>query len=281
MLADALEGAAEPVGVRRVAECVAALEPVRLGQPPLVEVVQLVRPGVVRRPGDVQQPLGHALRVVVQPAERGHEIGTPPVNPVVELGGAAHGGQYVDASVERSRVGWMMIAMTMSRVERWERRTEVPLLLLATAFLVAYVWPVLDPDMSRGAKEFLDTVSWTVWGAFAIDFAIRIALAERRRSYIVRHWYDVLLVVIPLLRPIRLLRLLAFARIVNRTAAGSLAGRATTYVIAIAVMSVGLGAVAVLDVERDAPARTSPRSRTRCGGRPRRSRPSATATGSR
>ena len=147
----------------------------------------------------------------------------------------------------------MMIAMTMSRVERWERRTEVPLLLLATAFLVAYVWPVLDPDMSRGAKEFLDTVSWTVWGAFAIDFAIRIALAERRRSYIVRHWYDVLLVVIPLLRPIRLLRLLAFARIVNRTAAGSLAGRATTYVIAIAVMSVGLGAVAVLDVERDAP----------------------------
>ena len=102
VLADALEGAAEPVGVRRVAESVAALEPVRLGQSPLVEVVQLVGPGVVRRPGDVQQPLGHALRVVVQPAECGHEIGTPPGNPVVELGGAAHGGQYVDASVERS-----------------------------------------------------------------------------------------------------------------------------------------------------------------------------------
>ena len=146
-----------------------------------------------------------------------------------------------------------MLGMTMSRVDRWERRTEVPLLLLAFAFLVAYVWPVLDPEMDRDVRTFLDVASWTVWGAFAIDFAIRIALSDRRRSYILRHWYDVLLVVIPLLRPIRLLRLLAFVRVLNRSAAGSLAGKATTYVISIAILSIGLGAVAVLDVERDAP----------------------------
>ena len=35
----------------------AALEPVRLGQPPGVELVQLGRPGVVRRPRDRQEPL--------------------------------------------------------------------------------------------------------------------------------------------------------------------------------------------------------------------------------
>jgi voltage-gated potassium channel len=147
----------------------------------------------------------------------------------------------------------MMSAMTTSRVEQWERRTDVPLLLLATAFLVAYVWPVLDPEMNPTARTFLDAVSWTVWGAFAIDFTIRIWLADRRGSYILHHWYDVLLVVIPLLRPIRLLRLLAFVRILNRTATGSLAGRATTYVIGTAVMAVALGAVAVLDVERGDP----------------------------
>ena len=141
----------------------------------------------------------------------------------------------------------------MSRVEQWERRTEVPLLLLALAFLVAYVWPVLDPEVPRNAKAFFDAVSWTVWGAFAVDFGIRIWLAERRRPYIVSHWYDVLLVVIPLLRPIRLLRLLAFVRVLNRSAAGSLAGKAMTYVIGTAVVAVGLGAVAVLDVERGDP----------------------------
>jgi len=147
----------------------------------------------------------------------------------------------------------MMSAMTATRVERWERRSEVPMLLLACAFLVAYVWPVLDPELPRDTRTYLDLISWTVWGAFAIDFAIRIALADRRWSYILRHWYDVLLVAIPLLRPMRLLRLLAFVRVLNRTAAGSLAGKATAYVIGLAVVAVGLGSVAVLDVERGDP----------------------------
>ncbi|MFH5208109.1 potassium channel family protein [Antrihabitans spumae] len=55
----------------------------------------------------------------------------------------------------------------------------------------------------------------------------------------------------PLLRPLRLLRLLALLRLLNRTAAGSLVGRVTTYVTGVAVMSIGLGAIAVLDVEQD------------------------------
>ena len=74
----------------------------------------------------------------------------------------------------------MMTAMTRSRVEHWERRSEVPLLLLAVGFLVAYVWPVLDPELPRDARSFLVVVSWTVWAAFAVDFSVRIALADRR-----------------------------------------------------------------------------------------------------
>ena len=31
-------------------------------------------------------------------------------------------------------------------VHLWERRTEIPLLMLALAFLVAYAWPVVDPE---------------------------------------------------------------------------------------------------------------------------------------
>ncbi|WP_406832498.1 potassium channel family protein [Pedococcus sp. KACC 23699] len=138
-------------------------------------------------------------------------------------------------------------------VERWERRSEVPLLLLALAFLVAYAWPVLDPRIDPTLATFLDYISWTVWAAFAIDFAVRLALARDRGNYAVRHWYDVALIVLPVLRPLRLLRLLAFVRILNRSAVGNLAGRVTTYVIGAAVMAVGLGAVAALDAEQDAP----------------------------
>ncbi|WZH52164.1 MAG: potassium channel family protein [Nocardioides alkalitolerans] len=142
--------------------------------------------------------------------------------------------------------------MDEARVDAWERRVEVPLLGLALAFVVAWAWPVLDPRLDPDVRTFLRTVSWTVWGAFAVDFAIRMTLAHDRRRYAVRHWYDVALILLPLLRPLRVLRVLAFMRVLQRTAAGGLAGRATTYVLGTALISLFLGAVAVLDAEQDA-----------------------------
>lgn len=140
----------------------------------------------------------------------------------------------------------------MTRVQAWERRAEVPLILLALAFLVAYAWPVLDPRVDADLRGFLSAVSWAVWAAFAADLLVRLALAEDRRRYALRHWYDVALVALPLLRPLRLLRLLALIRILDRSAASSLAGRVLVYVAGAATLAVGLGALAVLDAERDA-----------------------------
>lgn len=140
----------------------------------------------------------------------------------------------------------------MTRVERYERRSEIPMLLLAVAFLIAYAWPVLDPNLDPDLRASFNVLSWAVWAAFAIDFAIRLWLAEHRWHYAKRHWYDVALVVLPFLRPLRLLRLLAFARVLNRSVAGSLVGRVSTYVLGVAIVAVGLGALAVLDSEQNA-----------------------------
>lgn len=124
------------------------------------------------------------------------------------------------------------------------------MLLLAVAFLVAYAWPIIDPQLQPDVRGFLDVVSWTVWVAFVADFSIRMMLTEHRWRYARAHWYDVALIALPLLRPLRLLRLFAFARILNRTAASSLVGRVGVYVVGAALMAVGLGAVAVLDAEQ-------------------------------
>ena len=120
------------------------------------------------------------------------------------------------------------------------------------AFLVAYAWPILDPRLDHDLATFLLVLTWTVWGAFTVDLVIRLALADQRLEYAARHWYDVVLVVVPMLRPLRLLRLLAFARILGRSATRNLAGRVTLYVIGSAIAAVGLGALAILDAERDA-----------------------------
>ena len=74
---------------------------------------------------------------------------------------------------------------------------------------------------------------------------------DERRSYAVRHWYDVALVVLPMLRPLRLLRLLALARVLNRSVTSSLVGKVSTYVVGVAVVALALGAIAV-HAEQDA-----------------------------
>lgn len=138
----------------------------------------------------------------------------------------------------------------MTKVERWERRSEIPLLLLALAFLVAYAWQVLDLRMIGGLPGYLKIVSWVVWAVFLIDFLARLYLSEQRSQYAVSHWYDIALIVLPMLRPLRLLRVLAFARVLNRSASRSLIGRVTTYVAGTAVAAVFLGALTILDVEQ-------------------------------
>lgn len=57
----------------------------------------------------------------------------------------------------------------------------------------------------------------------------------------------------PLLRPLRLLRVLALIRILDRTASESFAGRATEYAVGTALFAVMLGALAALEAERAVP----------------------------
>ena len=138
-----------------------------------------------------------------------------------------------------------------SRVEAWERRTEIPLLMLAFAFLVAYAWSVLDPGLDRDVESYLLVGSWAIWLVFAIEFAFRIWLAHERTAYVRQHWYDVAIIALPVLRPLRLLRLLAFVRIFNRAATRSMTGQVVVYTFSIALMAIGLGALGVLDAEQD------------------------------
>jgi voltage-gated potassium channel len=58
---------------------------------------------------------------------------------------------------------------------------------------------------------------------------------------------------LPVLRPLRLLRLLTLLQLMKNFAGHALRGRVVTYAIGGAVLSVYVGALAVLDAEQDAP----------------------------
>jgi hypothetical protein len=67
-----------------------------------------------------------------------------------------------------------------SRVDRFERRTEWPLAVLALVFLAAYAWPILQPDISPAWKHVCTVIDILIWVVFVVEFVARVVRSERR-----------------------------------------------------------------------------------------------------
>ncbi|MEU9801746.1 potassium channel family protein [Streptomyces sp. NPDC051000] len=140
-----------------------------------------------------------------------------------------------------------------SRQSRWERRTQTPLLVLALTFAVAYAVPIVAPDAGPGVHRACTHVEWVVWGAFAADYLVRLFLSPARKAFVRTHWLDLAAVLLPMIQPLRLLRLVSTLMLVGRRARMAPQIRLTTYVAGSVVGLLMFGSLAVLSVERDAP----------------------------
>ncbi|UIX34932.1 potassium channel family protein [Streptomyces sp. GQFP] len=136
---------------------------------------------------------------------------------------------------------------------RWEGRTQRPLMVLAVVFAVAYAVPIVHSPAGRTVSVACTVVEWGVWGAFAVDYLVRVSLAEQRREYVRRHWLDLFAVLLPLIQPLRLLRVISTLLLVGRRAQMASQVRLTTYVGGAVVGLLMFGSLAVLSVERESP----------------------------
>lgn len=136
---------------------------------------------------------------------------------------------------------------------RWERLVDWPLMIVAVVFLVAYAIPILAPQMPPGFKYGCEALTWVTWAFFVTDLVVRVVLAENRSSYLIKHWYDLLIVALPLLRPLRLLQLVPLLTTLNQRARIRLHGRVAIYIAGGASTMAFCAALAVLDVERGNP----------------------------
>ena len=147
-------------------------------------------------------------------------------------------------------IGAAMTTTTNERLARWEARSEWPLTVAAGLFLVAYAWPILDVKLSTSWKSTCRLVDIVAWLAFVIDYVVRLGLADRRMHYWSRHLHDLAVIALPVLRPLRLLRLVMLLRVLNRGATAGLRGRIAIYVSGATVLLIFCAALAVLDAER-------------------------------
>jgi voltage-gated potassium channel len=136
------------------------------------------------------------------------------------------------------------------RLRTWESASEWPLTVTAVLFLAAYAWPILDWHLSTYWKSICWITNVAAWSIFVVDYVVRLALAERRLHYWSRHLLDMAVIVLPILRPMRLLRLVMLLKALNRSATNSLRGRIAVYVAGGTALLIFCGALAILDAER-------------------------------
>ncbi|MFD7938648.1 potassium channel family protein [Streptomyces sp. NPDC059755] len=140
-----------------------------------------------------------------------------------------------------------------SRLARWEQSTEVPLALASLAFLIGYAIHVLAQHITDGWRDLSFAVMLIAWAMFGVDYAVRWRLSGERLRFVRTHWLDGLVVLLPLLRPLRIVKLYEAVQRRHGEPRFSLHARVITY----AGLSTGLlgfaGALAVYDQERGAP----------------------------
>lgn len=137
-------------------------------------------------------------------------------------------------------------------LERWEALTHWPLIVAALLWLVAYSWKVIaDAD---GPEAF---VLWSVivvtYAVFVIDYLVRLTLARPRAVWFRKHILDLAIVLIPMLRALRLLRVLTAMTFGKQSAGTVLRSRIAIYGAGASLLVIYLCSLAVLDAERHAP----------------------------
>ncbi|MEU0834931.1 potassium channel family protein [Streptomyces sp. NPDC056231] len=145
---------------------------------------------------------------------------------------------------------------TPLRFRRWEQRTEVPLFVASLFFLLGYAVRTLVPDRTQPWREAGTILVAATWLLFAADFAVRIRLSGQGLRYLRTHWLDTVVLMLPLLRPLRLIRVYTTVQRQRERPRLSLYARVISYAGMTALLLGFSAALAVYDQEHLAPGAT-------------------------
>ncbi|MFR9798912.1 potassium channel family protein [Streptomyces sp. MS06] len=143
-----------------------------------------------------------------------------------------------------------------SRPARWERRTEVPLGAASLVFLAAYAVRVLGQGLWDVWRDLCLALVLGCWALFAADYAVRWRLSGQGARFVRTHWLDTVVVALPLLRPVRIVKVYEAVQRRHGRSRLSLHARVMAYA-GLATSLLGFaGALAVFQQERGAPGAT-------------------------
>jgi voltage-gated potassium channel len=122
---------------------------------------------------------------------------------------------------------------------------------LAVAFLIAFSFPAFDSSLTPGQKSLFDSIQWICWIAFAIDLLIGTLRSENKKKYLLHHPLEIASVLLPFLRPLRLLRVISFGGLALQKLA---IGRQLTITVKVALSALFISYISAVQItisERD------------------------------
>lgn len=149
-------------------------------------------------------------------------------------------------------------------LDRFERQTAWPMLVLSLAILPLLIIPLVA-DLSPAAGTTLFALDWIIWAAFALEYGIRLYLAPAKRQFVRHNVIDLVVVVIPFLRPLRVVRSARALRLLRAARGGAFLLRGVDaaqdvlkrhklhYTLLIATVVVVASALLVEEFERGIP----------------------------
>ena len=119
------------------------------------------------------------------------------------------------------------------------------LTFLALCFLIAYSYPAFDATISDSTNVYLGLVQWVCWFAFALDLIHGIWKAESKKEYLKRHPLEIASVLLPFLRPLRLMRVISFGSLALQKVA---IGRQFAITVKVAVSALFISYIAAIQI---------------------------------
>src|SRR5262249_5821199 len=127
---------------------------------------------------------------------------------------------------------------------------------VALTFLGLYSVRVLAKPQGA-ADEAINVALFAIFFVFIADYIARLTLAKPRGTWFLKHLWELPILLLPFLRPLRLLSLAVVINSLQRAVGHTIRGRVIIYTACGAVAIVYAASLAILDVEGNHPEKHS------------------------
>ena len=119
------------------------------------------------------------------------------------------------------------------------------LTVLALTFLFAFSYPAFTDSISESTNQILSIIQWVCWVAFAMDLLFGLVTSENKVLYLKRHPLEIASVLLPFLRPLRLMRVISFGGLALQKIA---VGRQFAITVKVAITTVFVAYIAAVQI---------------------------------